>query len=118
MNIGELKRAGVLEFQASRVSVPETGESFRKEAEEITARAKKEWKEHSKPAGKNIKSKPLSERLTGKIRSLLKGRLGHKEVLKKVPRATIDVSQPVVTRDESRFFKHAINEERGQLFFT
>jgi hypothetical protein len=48
---------------------------------------------------------------------ILLNRLKNKKIVKD-SRAVIDVSQPVVLNDKSRFFKEEWDEDRRQLFFT
>lgn len=40
-----------------------------------------------------------------------------KKILRATPKATVVLNQPVYTKDENRFFTHAIDSERRQLFF-
>ena len=52
------------------------------------------------------------------VRKATKGKLKYRKVMKKQPKVTIALNQPVVTRDKSRFFKEELQEDRRQLFFS
>lgn len=52
-----------------------------------------------------------------KVSKFIKSKLHSKSVLKEKPKVTVDVSQPVVEKDKSRFFKKAWDIERKRLFF-
>lgn len=47
----------------------------------------------------------------------LKTQMKAKKILRESSKATVDVSQPVATKDKSRFFKAAWEEEKRQLYF-
>lgn len=52
-----------------------------------------------------------------KLPKFLKGKLKSKEVLKEQNKTSIDLRQKVYTKDKSRFFKSAWEEEKKQLYF-
>jgi len=52
-----------------------------------------------------------------KLSKLIKGKLKSKNVLKEQNNATVVVSQPVYSKDKSRYFKTTWEEEKRQLFF-
>ena len=45
-------------------------------------------------------------------------KLKSKKILRDKPKVTVVENQPVYSRDKSRFFKTAWEEEKKQLFFT
>jgi hypothetical protein len=65
--------------------------------------------------GERIKKK-LSN-MGHRISSSLKKKLGNRQVIRAHNTVTIVENQPVYSRDKSRFFKTAWEEERRQLYF-
>lgn len=59
---------------------------------------------------------PIKKTLRRVEKSIFK-KAEFKKVLKKSPRATVVVNQPVYTEDKSRFFKDEWDEEKRSLFF-
>lgn len=68
-------------------------------------------KRYAKTAYKNVK------KLAGKVNSSLDTKLKNKNVYREQNRVTIVENQPVYSKDKSRFFKTAWEEEKRQLFF-
>lgn len=57
------------------------------------------------------------EKVASKAMALIPKRLTNKRVLKPQQRVGVDLRQPVYTKDKSRYFKTAWEEEKRQLFF-
>ena len=55
--------------------------------------------------------------VSSKIVKALKVRLKNRQVLKEQNKVTVVENQPVYSKDKSRYFKTAWEEERRQLFF-
>jgi hypothetical protein len=63
------------------------------------------------------KLKNIKDRLKNIKLKNIKDRLKNRDVLKEQNRVSIKVNQPVYSKDKSRFFKTAWEEEKRQLYF-
>lgn len=66
---------------------------------------------------KNIEPKEKKPKFIRKLNKYLNTKLSNKNIIRDSNKVVVEVDQPVYTKDKSRYFKTAWEEEKRQLFF-
>jgi hypothetical protein len=126
-----MTKDNVLKATSGYVSKPKSSEKYSRdiqssepEVRKYLYRAREAQKEkyykqeaQIKAGIKDSKAKYITKKIIRNIQKAIPNRLKNRKVLKDRAKVGIKLNQPVYSKDKSRFFKTAWEEEKRQLFF-